>query len=410
MGLSKTFCPLPWTRMAISALGTIRLCCHTTPEIGLARNTDGSFCNMPTDLEAAWNTPLFKEVRSAMKKGKWHPSCSTCQKREENHEYSPRQQMLEQHPGMSDENVSVEVKRDQIRGIDLRLGNKCNLKCRMCSPFSSSAWHKDWSQLGQLVQTIEIAEQERMDDTWYEHEQTWNELKALIPYLSEVLLTGGEPLLIEGNKGFLRACIAKGRASEINLDYNTNGTVIDNELFDLWKEFSQVTIKISLDGVGPLNDYIRYPSRWSKIMENLAIYKKISAESRISLSIYCTVQAYNIFQVPEIRSFFDELGIHVHFNMLLDPQYLSISVLPPFLATKAKVQIEMMPDFHEKEALIQVLNSPQSNYWQAFCEYTKRLDRARGHSMTQYIPELTIAYLNILPTIEALVDFALTKS
>lgn len=386
-----TFCPLPWKRLSINALGGFRVCCHTSPAVSLVRLDDGSYCSLPEQIETAWNSSLLKELRAAMKNGVWHSACFSCRDREKKGEISPRMQGIKLHPEMDPENLSVMSPVHDIESLDLRLGNKCNLKCRMCTPESSSAWRPDWNKLvGQ-----DLPDNFREDsDKWLDDERTWDELQTLIPHLKEVLVTGGEPLLIAGNKRFLKACIDAKRASEMYLDYTTNGTIFDPELVELWKQFENVALKVSIDGLGKINEYIRYPSQWERVLENLMSFHEQTVGSSIQLSVYCTLQVYNIFHVDEFLKFFNSRGISVSFYNVFHPSCLSLNALTPSLAKKAREKIAELPWFPEQNGLLKTLQVCDESLWQDFCEYNRRLDQIRGQSLISIIPELAEEYNN----------------
>ena len=80
---------------------------------------------------------------------------------------------------------------------------------------------------------------------------------------------GGEPLLIHQHYDFLNELVERGRAPFVTLEYNTNLSIVPEKALKLWEHFKKVKLGVSLDGVGPINDYIRHPSKWSVMERNL---------------------------------------------------------------------------------------------------------------------------------------------
>ena len=56
---------------------------------------------------------------------------------------------------------------------------------------------------------------------------------------------------------FLERLVEEGVSKNIEISYNTNGTVFDDKFNDIWKEFQSVTLGVSIDGVGERNKFIR---------------------------------------------------------------------------------------------------------------------------------------------------------
>src|SRR4051794_22855093 len=81
----ETWCPIPWLSQSIRNTGNLRVCCHANVSAngGILRDADGVALNAATtDLTAARNAPLLKEVRAKMARGEWHSACTRCQTEE----------------------------------------------------------------------------------------------------------------------------------------------------------------------------------------------------------------------------------------------------------------------------------------------------------------------------------------
>ncbi|MFS4460328.1 twitch domain-containing radical SAM protein [Bdellovibrio sp. HCB2-146] len=386
--MSKTFCPLPWKEIASTPTGSVRLCCSSVSGLNLSKHADGSVAQMTENLEAGWNTPFFQEVRAQMKSGDSVSACTNCYKLEASGSPSPRTAWLQKFPDMDPADLPTTVGLDQVEQLDLRMGNTCNLRCRMCGPYSSSAWTMEWPLLGDLVsQPDEKGWQRIRKANWAEDSKSWEQIQKLVPSLKRVYLTGGEPFLVSLNKKFLASCVSSGEASHIELRYNTNGTVWDPDLPELWAQFQKVKVRVSIDGLGALNEYIRYPSRWQQILSNLDLLENATRIAPVEISIASTIQAYNVFHVSEFLRFFQDRNLPVYLDVVHQPSFLSVGVLSPQKTKLARQRLEPMKDYPGVENLLHLLNSSHHNQWDEFVAFTMKLDDMRKQNLNEIVPE-----------------------
>jgi MoaA/NifB/PqqE/SkfB family radical SAM enzyme len=93
----------------------------------------------------------------------------------------------------------------------------------------------------------------------------------------------------------------------LTLHYTTNATIFpDNSWLELWKQFKEVEIQLSIDGIGQRFEYIRYPASWEIVSTNALKYLEIQ---NIKLSISTTVSAYNIAYLDELFSWAKQNGL-----------------------------------------------------------------------------------------------------
>ena len=90
-----------------------------------------------------------------------------------------------------------------IQFLDLKLGNICNLKCRICGSWSSSKWAQE--QLDYLkadgtskedLKKSEHYRQLQMGQWPRKTEVFWDELETYLPGVKYFEFTGGEPMMI----------------------------------------------------------------------------------------------------------------------------------------------------------------------------------------------------------------------
>jgi sulfatase maturation enzyme AslB (radical SAM superfamily) len=297
--------------------------------------------------------------------------------------------------------------------LDLRLGNLCNLKCRMCNPWNSSQIVKEHTELAEKNPEYTAVWNKTfgkfpitvMDDQqWFDHDIMWDQVISLIPTLKKVYMTGGEPTLIKNNFKFMQACIDQGRR-DIVLFFNTNCTNVNKQFLGLISQFDRVNINASMDGIGIVNEYIRAPSNRTQISENI---EKLAQLSNVHLGITPTIQVYNIFDIVPMIRWVEMLNekynktIFIDFLVNVHPHHLNVNILSDELRNQA---LQEILDFktnsmkkHPQETLnslngiIGLLQKPRATDWQEqlhrFRIYTTALDVERNQSLSDLDPRL----------------------
>jgi MoaA/NifB/PqqE/SkfB family radical SAM enzyme len=230
------------------------------------KKPDGTFYTCKDDfIKEAWNSQDMKTIRLAMIDGKQIEGCSVCYDQEANGRTSNRQHSIQEWSWRLGNEGLNKLITEAIENnghldsepvyLDLRLGNLCNLKCRMCNPWNSSQIVKEHESLAQDSAYSEVWRKTFgkfpvtvMDDQqWFDHDILWDQVISLIPTLKKVYMTGGEPTLIKNNFKFMKACIEQGR-TDIVLFFNTNCTNINKQFLELISQFKQVNIaRLELD-------------------------------------------------------------------------------------------------------------------------------------------------------------------
>jgi organic radical activating enzyme len=394
--MSNTFCVLPWIHQAVRNNGTVRVCCQTNQgsNKGLLKKDDNTFFNAGSDsLPTARNAELLKKIRLNMLNNEWSQECTRCQTEESTGIRSRRIYEQQRWTDFKFEDAkkltaldgTIQTNEIPVQYFDLRFGNKCNLKCRSCSPTDSNSWYEDYYNLwgskyqdGQFSVILEKDEDgivlpDKNIYDWYQADHFWNNLKKNASSIRQIYMVGGEPLLITEHYNFLEKCIDLDYAKNIEIEYNSNGTVLPEKALDLWKHFKKVRLGISIDGVAEINDYIRFPSKWALIEKNLD--RLDTTDENIDVWIAHTVMALNISQLPEfiiwrIQKKFKKINLTdlrpvMSAHPLHSPTYLNAQVLFP--ETKAKILNKYN---HDKVTIENVVN--KSAYSDQFKEKLKQ--------------------------------------
>lgn len=399
-------CTAPWSHIFINNEGHFYHCCiaeaFSQPISHQGKPLHVS--NVSSLLEVLEADDSVK-IREEMIQGKTPSACQKCAQDEScknvsyrysfNSKYHSHYESIVSSP--DDANIS-------ISSIDMRPGNLCNLKCRMCYPLSSKLWLDEWPLLFQdSANEREVVKAKAIN--WHQDPAVWKKIEEAIQDVSLFHFAGGEPLIIPEVELFLKYCIERGLAERMDLSFNTNLTILKEEMLELWGHFKSVKLMISIDGTSEVNHYIRYPSRWSHIQENLEKLKLHSEKIHFfRCSIVTTVQLLNIYNIKDLVKKIIELNnpvIHqgVKFNFLDSPSCYSACALPQ---REKESLIEELQEFafelFEKEligyalelkALIRFLKG--QNLEHELPEAKRRidiLDKSRHQRYDLVIPEL----------------------
>lgn len=358
--VSPTFCVLPWVHRFTNIGGEVQVCCVSEEYDNNNRDENGLKINVNRiqDDEILMNTEFMRKLRVQLMKGEWPNFCERCKQTENGGGFSRRQ--IENFANkmfitrMINDTQPDGKTKVKIRSVDFRLGNTCNLACRMCNPRSSSKWIKDWSKVDQnwFGKSDEELDSFRRFK-YYENPDVWGHFKRQIPSLRHLHFAGGEPMVVRQMLEAMKMCVSEGYSRSISVSYNTNVTTIPDEVKELWPKFHRVRIYASIDAFGKLNDYIRHPSNWETIRKNLNDLEENYDKYRMGhVMVACTAQVYNITQVHHLFKYLGDsfervMPIPQLFN-LYHPFHYRTQILPPQLKALAKKNLLEAKSFAEK--------------------------------------------------------------
>ena len=139
--LPEKICMLPWISIETSPTGTVRPCCLAKDEIV---REDGTNYNLKENtLEEAYHSPYMRNLREQFLAGQKPETCQRCWDEEAAGRVSKRMNSRIRLKEYYDQVDWSNLNPDQLWFIDLKLGNICNLKCRICGSWSSSKWAQE---------------------------------------------------------------------------------------------------------------------------------------------------------------------------------------------------------------------------------------------------------------------------
>jgi MoaA/NifB/PqqE/SkfB family radical SAM enzyme len=408
LGINKThdtICMLPWVSIEATPVGTARPCCLAKDEI---TKPDGTVYKLTEDgLGTIYQSEYMQDLRQEFLDGKKPSTCNRCWDEEAAGRTSKRinsRIRLKNYYPIVDWN---NVKPDQLWFIDLKLGNICNLKCRICGSWSSSKWAKE--EIDYEAKKFSIANimgYNRKNHSAYKFLQEgawprdndifWDDLKELLPNVKYFEFTGGEPFLIEEHFKLLRYAVEQEYSNRIDIHYNTNGTVYPSaEEVALWDKFNRVEIAVSIDNVGDRFEYERYGAAWAEVEDNIAKFNLLRSE-RITTQVCMTVNIQNVYYLPELCDWVNEQEFdYVYFNMLHDPNDMCINRM----TTKAQeLVIDRLTTYPfapkhrvEIDKVIQFIQNGEGSDGTEFLRKMLQTDEYREQSFLTSHPEIARA-------------------
>lgn len=305
--MEDNFCIAPFVNLSTTTDGRVRLCCQ-------AKTFDINVANWK--LNDIWNSKEFKNAREKFKKNEWPDECVSCRIKEENGISSRRG--LENHRWKHLYSKEL-LSNPKIHCYDLRMGHTCNLKCIMCTPMNSSLWVAEKDNYEHLKD-----HNTHIGHKWANETNLLNEIISNLENVQMLYFAGGEPLLIKKHKDLILHCIENGQAKNIDLVYDTNATMIDNEWISLWKNFNSVKIQFSIDGGKEVVEYVRYPVKYSNLIASLEMLSKSTCDVYLQMAL----GAYNVFEIDNIidlKNKYNCKGINI--SIVDWPNFMSIDNL-----------------------------------------------------------------------------------
>lgn len=391
----SAFCPLPFIHMYIHSAETKHPCCVFQKTTNQILNT---IPNKSRNLKQEWNSEFYQNIRQRMMSGEKISGCQQCYYIEKSGSDSDRTASIRRYRKLLKDNPELQnITLNTINGnslgspweSDLRPGNLCNLQCRMCGPASSSQLNKEYEKLG--LPTFD----ENLETQWMSDDN----LEFLLRHADKgkkIKFLGGEPTIMPGVLNIIDKLIEQNK-TDTRLHFTSNLTNVNKNFLDRIKQFSNISISISMDGISDTLEYIRYPVKWEQIRKNIKTYVDLPSVRTMDISF--TIQAYNIVNILDTCEWLEEFNrtnnceIYLRPKVLTYPEHLSYRVLPKkfrdrylrgvlnHTSTKNK-RVYHIPKI--EQMLADTVETDRTE----FIHNTVLFDISRKQSIKDYIPEI----------------------
>ena len=335
------FCVLPWISLEASPIGTVRPCCLADDEI---LDDNGNKFELATaDFADIQNSNHMRQLREGFLAGQKPQTCRKCWNEERSGRTSKRMHTLDRlKHTLKDNQWSTDAK--PLMFLDLKLGNICNLKCRICGSWSSSQCaSEEISWLPREEQKSSYAYEMLRAGAWpKENTQFWSQIDSVLTDIRYIEFTGGEPFMIDQHFDMLQGIVNRGIAGQVEIHYNTNGTLFPDRGPDIWKHFKTVEIAFSIDDVGPRFEYQRTNADWPVVLDNITSFQYLQSQMpNLQLQCCTTVNVFNVRYLDEVAHWIALQNFDfVYWNMMHDAWYFSIATLPDTAKTLIIAHLE----------------------------------------------------------------------
>ena len=398
MTLPKTICMLPWTSLEANPQGTARPCCLYDEEI--TDPAGNKYKVSETTLTEIYKSDYMQKLRQDFRAGEKPAACFRCWDEEAAGMTSKRIHSRIRLKELYTEVDWANDTPDQLWFLDLKLGNICNLRCRICGSWSSSKWAQE--EIGYMPELKDkkshLAYTYLQQGMWPRNSpEFWANLKTLLPEIKYFEFTGGEPWMIQEHWDLLEYALEQGYSKNIDIHYNTNATQVPKHL-DLWKNFGRVDVAFSIDNVGKRFEYERYGADWD-LANNIVdgIHSWGTEAPNITTQLCFTINIQNVYYLDELLAWADTKRFgSIYFNMLHSPDHMSIQRMTPaaqdLVLNKLKTTVWTSKHYQrEIDNVIKFVEQGAGSDGLEFLEKMQRTDAYRKQNFKDTHPEIAQA-------------------
>ncbi len=381
---NKSICVYPWLLMHDGYGEYTSLCGRSKDPVAKIKDLK----NWETNKE-------YNKIRQAMLKGVRTKNCVGC------HEYEDK--------GIRDQrwNYSFDwIARLRLKSIDdlkkikkpvyyeIRPSSKCNAMCRMCSSNYSHLIEKENATIKdkEFLSLIQNTKAFKINSTFD---------RVDVDSIERIYVAGGDPSVMSSVYRFMEKCIKQNK-TDFTFNMQTNAVNIKPKFYHLCKQFKNMCISTSVDGVGKINEYIRWNTVDEKQKEN--IHKFYTQGNKVH--IISVISIYNVATLGETMEMFDREFPYAPIQLqwagfkedLLDPYNHPNRQLVFKSMEKAK---KTKCYWHNESGTTNIVNNLYDFFGnpanertfdreklRRFFKYNDVLDRSRGSKLADYIPDL----------------------
>ena len=293
-------------------------------------------------LEQMESSEWLKTLNDKMNKNIWPEECKRCQQTEKVMNDSIRLKSIKRHKLLYPKHKQYLV----VGGV---LDNVCNSACQTCNATLST-------KIGSLSSKKYLK---------------FNNLKTFwkLPHdrILEVDVNGGEPTASKNYKEMLDGLRDTVKIVRIN----TNGSRVIPQVEQLLQQKTMVIITMSFDGIGSVQDYVRWPIKFSNFKKTLSTYQALQKKYKLlKLNFWTTVSALNICNFDNIKKFAVEKNIDHHWAFLNTPEVLNVKYKNKFtIEAKKFIKDKAM----KKQIAVQSNNQTQLDLFIMKQDYLRKI-------------------------------------
>lgn len=405
----KHFCVLPWVHFHAWPDSRVMPCCVADSDKPV------SHIKPEESIIEMMNSDDYKKMRTDMLKDEPVEACKRCYDLELMGTWTMRQSH-NRRKGLEYVDYIEEVTQPdgtlsdfEMKYMDIRFSNICNMKCRSCGPSCSSQMAQEYSDKHGKEKFEKHFPNQKIIVNNNEDQQFMLKLKPYLADVTEVYFAGGEIIITPEHYECLDYWIENGLTDQIELNYTTNFSTLkykkNKDLIEYWKKFPNIQIWASLDAHGDLAECMRKGTDWPKIVANMKELKE--KLPHVKFQITPTISIWNIFHFADFFDYMMENGFidkttSPRFNLATAPWFANIMILPKHVKRRLtelyRVYLENYKDnvdIHNGfKMIIHNLNAGDENKGGIleFKAYNDELDVFRNEKFEDIMPEIKEVY------------------
>jgi hypothetical protein len=245
--------------------------------------------------------------------------------------------------------------------------NFCNATCVTCNDRASTAWGDLLKQTAKRIVPLKLLKEDNV--------QTHVDYDAA----RFIGFKGGESTMIRTHWDIVEQLI-EHKNFDCCVSFVTNGsfTLTDRQKY-LLSQFKNVNFNFSIDGVGSVFEYMRYPVSWNKINDNLNWVR----DQKFTVSATYTISNLNIYYHAQTVKWFKDNNLRYLENVVYNPVYFAPRSLPESIKQKI---ISSSNSELVQNLLSQHSNNDDKNY-QECLKQIQFQDQLKNIRIQEYLPE-----------------------
>ena len=384
----NNFCAMPFIHMAIEANGGVRPCCMADPlDTQIQQSSIGE---LQYDQQRIQMQQQFIE-------NKQFPNCSICWK--DKSKFSPRITFSTSVPAIefTYQIMQGATPKNELTWLEIKPGNRCNLKCRICGVHNSSSWAKDNYKVQGTTKPYKQTEtyQWQKQCEWVDEDDQWLDVSGL-EKIKHIHVMGGEPFMITRQFEFLQRFADTYDVSDVQLWYNTNGTLaIPEQYTNLLDSMGSVFITVSIDDIEERYNYQRHGVAWEQARYTVNQLFDLNTKQNYRVQLDPTVSIYNVLYLNQFVEYCSEHNWHLPHNQSHYVNNINFNNIRTLRTDQKQKIIQVLSQCeHSNHSLVKsTLDFIQTDLWSEQLEIDridiiKKLDAIRNENLAQTFPEL----------------------
>jgi len=364
----NTLCVVPFLGGCIRPTGKLAVCCISKT------SRKYSYKNIDEWLNSNELINLRKDLYNGIK----NENCIKCWQKQDIGQISLRQLYNSSLFKKEVKNIILEtaknnfiLEKNEIKFLDLKLGNLCNLQCIMCNPESSSRLFTEWKNNKHIFKDFE-----RYENINFSYPENDDFKEILYPHLKDLIyvkFTGGEPLI----NPYIDDIINNLNENCI-VHITTNLTKLDCFKLSRFSNFKNLWFTISVDAIDELHEIIRYPSKWKILEKNIDLVCKNLTNAHLNFSI--VLNALSILQIDRTINFLDAYNKNIDISFMTNPIQLTLDCIPEIWLDKINKKILNIKNQKFRSEVKKMLDNRKydDKKYIMFLDYIKNLSNLRN--------------------------------